>query len=168
MKSLRHIPFLVLFAACSAGDLDIETIDFETASLQYCGTATESTTLLFKIRENEALILELGGGLISNEASDGEITSVIPGNSRLTYRIFDANVQQSYFCDELPPASPVVVEEIEAEAGSVLITTVQNSTDPTRFEHEIRLSGVSFVNGSGQRLTNLNVEDFGTLVTVAD
>lgn len=165
-----RISFLLALAAisCSSGDLQIETVDFESATVQNCGALSTTTELFFKLNDQEALILELESGLLANEASDGELESAIPGSSQLTYRIFDGSISSAYFCDAVPPATPVVLEEIEAEAGSVLITTVQDPDDSNRFEHEIRLSGITFVNKKGERLTNLAIEDFGTVTTTAN
>lgn len=165
MKKALSILCAGFLAACSSGDLEIETIDFDEVAIQNCGTATTETELFFKIDNSEALILQLQSGLLANAVPEGEIESNIPGNSQLTYRLFDDGVSSSYFCGEIPPASPVVLQEVEAEAGSVLITTVRDATDTTLFFHEIRLSGVSFVTPDGERLTNISVEDFGTVTT---
>nr|WP_255444143.1 hypothetical protein [Robiginitalea sp. SC105] len=153
---------------CSTGDLEIETIDFDEANVQFCGTLTTETELFFKLNDSEALILQLESGLLANTDSGGEIESLIPGDSQLTYRVFDGDVSSSYFCGEIPPATPIVIDEIEAEAGSVLITTLRDASDTTRYEHEIRLAGISFVNSRGERLTNLSVDDFGTLTTTSN
>ncbi len=165
-----RMSFLVslIFFSCSSGDLQIETVDFESATVQNCGTLSTSTELFFKLNDQEALILELQSGLLANEASDGELESAIPGSSQLTYRIFDGSIGSGYFCDAIPPATPLVLEEIAAEAGSVLITTVQDPNDTTSFDHEIRLSGITFVNKNGERLTNLAIEEFGTVTTTSN
>ncbi len=162
----RIVFFLVLaLTGCSAGDLQIDAIDFESASVAYCGAVSTDTQLFFKLNDRDALILQLASGLLRNEPSDAPIESSIPGGSQLTYRIFDGDVDSGYFCDDIPPAKPGVLEEILAEAGKVRIETVQSATDTTRYEHTISLQGVSFVNDKGERLTNLFVEDFGTITT---
>ena len=155
----------VSMAACSDGELQIERIDFDDVALQVCGTPTTDTELLFKLNESEALILNLQSGLLRNEVTGDTLESPIPSQSQLIYRIFSEDVKASYFCDAIPPVVPSVVEEIPAEAGTVLIFTSQNPNDTTRFEHEIRFENVSFVNSAGERLTNLTVDEFGTLVT---
>ena len=165
-KAFAFLLSLVLWG-CSAGDLQIEVIDFNEAAIQNCGTLSIETDLFFKLSGTEALILELADGLLLNQASDGEIVSAIPGASQLTYRIFSEDVSSGYFCDAIPPATPTVIEEILADEGEVRVTTVQDPNDSTRFEHTIRLAGVSFVNSAGERLTNLSVEDYGTLTTTA-
>ncbi len=168
MKERIAIFLLLATAACSGGDLQIDTIDFEAASVQYCGTVSTDTRVFFKLNDREALILQLASGLLRNEASDGAIESNIPGASQLTYRIFNGDVGSGYFCDAIPPAEPGVLEDLQADAGTVRIVTVQSASDTTQFEHTITLQGVSFVNSKGERLTNLSVENFGSVTTSAN
>ena len=81
------------------------------------------------------------------------------------YRLFDGTVSSSYFCDAIPPLTPVVIEEIPVQSGEVLVFTTRSATDTTRFEHTIRLKNTSFVNEAGERLTNIAVEEFGSFTT---
>ena len=152
-------------AACSDGELQIENIDFDDVALKVCGTPTTDTQLLFKLKESEALILDLQSGLLRNEVTGDTLESPIPSQSQLIYRIFTEDVKDSYFCDAVPPVVPKVVEEIPSEAGTVLIYTSQNPSDTTKFEHQIWFENVSFVNAAGERLTKLTVDQFGTLTT---
>ena len=59
---------------------------------------------------------------------------------------------------------PVVVDELEAKDGLVIIETYAD-TDGTNFVHNINLSGISFVTGNGERITNLNISVFGEVTT---
>lgn len=152
-------------ASCSDGELQIETIDFDDVALDFCGTATTDTELLFKLKDSEALILDLQSGLLQNEVSGDTLESPIPAQSQLVYRILSEDVNDAYFCDAIPPVVPSVVEEIPAETGTVYIFTSQDPNDSTRFEHRIWFKDVSFVNQAGERLTNLTVDEFGTLQT---
>jgi hypothetical protein len=156
---------LLLSLGCSDGDLQIQTIDFDQQTMEFCGSADTDIELFFKINENETLILNLQSGLLQNEASTDTVLSNIPGQSQLIYRTFSDNVGTSYFCDPFPPSEPVVVEEINAGSGNVRIFTSQNANDTTLYDHNIRLAGVSFVNEAGERITNLTVDNFGTLQT---
>jgi len=166
MKRIFLFLLPVLVLSCSDGDLQIETIDFSDAAVQFCGSkATTSTTVFFKLNSEEALILKLQSGLLKNKVSDGTLSSDVPGKSKVTYRIFSDAVNKNYFCSDIPPGTPTVVEEIEASAGEVLVTTVQSATDTTAFEHTIELSGISLVNDKGERITDLNVDSFGTITT---
>ena len=166
MKKVALIFVLTVWWGCSDGDLEIETIDFDSVSIEQCGTVTTDTRIFFKRNGSEALILNLQNGLLSNEASTEVIESSIPGQSSLTYRIFSDNVNSGYFCDAFPPATPIVVEEIEAEDGQVLITTVE--IDSVTFEHTIQLQGISLVNDQGERITDLTISDFGSITTTSN
>ncbi len=157
---------LCLFFSCDDGDLQIETIDFDSASIQFCESSTDiSSTIFFKINTTEVLILELESGILENEASAETISSTVPGQSSVTYRAFNDNVTSSYFCDDIPPTTPTVLEEILAEGGEVLVTTIQSETDSTIYEHTIEFSGISFVNSKGERITDLSINSFGTITT---
>ena len=166
-KFLLSILCLGWLMSCSDGDLQIEIIDFNDVSAQSCDSpVTTSTTLLFKINDDEALILDLQSGVLDNGVVGETITtnSTFPSQSSLTYRIFSDGITTNYFCDDIPPATPVVVEEIEAPEGMVIVETVANA-DGTNFVHTISLSGVSFVNDAGERISNLAVDEFGTVET---
>lgn len=155
-----------LFFSCGDNDLEIETIDFDSVSLQFCAAPrTNAKNILFKINDTESLILELQSGVLNQGAvGDTIITqSTIPGQSQLTYRIFSDNVNKNYFCDDIPTVEPTVVDEVEAQGGMVIIETM--AVDSINFVHNIRLSEISFVTGKGERITNMNIGEFGEVST---
>lgn len=166
MRKYLLIPCLLLFIGCDDGDLQIETVDFDSIeTIQTCGAVSPTASnVLFKINSDEALILTLPSGLLKNEATTTEIESVVPGASQISYRIFSDNVTSAYFCDSPPPLTPIVLEEIEAAAGSILVTTT--TADSLTYTHTIRLSGITFLNENGSRITDLQINEFGTVTTV--
>ncbi len=164
MYKLAVFSFLFLLISCDDGDLQIETIDFDNSALQYCGTATILTTVYFKINQDETLILNLQSGIIKNEVTDGVVVSSVPGQSQITYRIFSDNVTTNYFCDAIPPITPVVLQEIKGEGGEVQVTTT--TKDNITYTHEIKLKDISLVDDSGRRITDLRINDFGTFTTI--
>jgi hypothetical protein len=165
MKKNISLFFLLLCISCDDGDLQIETVDFDSIETpDFCKTVSVTTAnLLFKINGDEALILELPAGLLKNEVSTTIITSGISTTTILTYRIFTDDVPRDYFCDELAPTSPTVSEEIIAEEGDILVTTT--ALDAETFEHKIELSGISFITKDKSRITDLQISDFGTVTT---
>ncbi|MBT8185646.1 MAG: hypothetical protein KJN76_12450 [Eudoraea sp.] len=166
MRVLIALGILMLVISCDDGDIKIETIDFDSASLEFCDTeTTTSSSVLFKLNSSEALILELQSGILKNEASEGTIISTVPTQSQITYRTFSDNISKGYFCDEIPPTTPTVLEEILAEGGEVLVTTIQNVNDTTQYDHTIELSGISLVRTNGERITDLTINNFGTIST---
>lgn len=165
MKKYLFIACSLWLFGCDDGNLQIETVDFDSITqVQNCGTlSTTASNVLFKINGDEALILSLPAGLLKNEVTSVAIESAVPGNSKVSYRIFSDAVARAYFCDAPPPLTPTVLEEIEAQGGSVFITTTQ--TDSITYSHNIQLSGISFVNEDGSRITDLQVSEFGIITT---
>ncbi|WP_396634969.1 hypothetical protein [Maribacter sp. R86514] len=169
MKKYLLIVCSILFFNCNDGDLQIETVDFDSIdTIESCNDISPTTeNVLFKINGDEALILNLPSQLLNNEVSTATgIESAVPGSSQITYRIFSETVSSSYFCDSPPPLTPTFLEEIEAEGGSIIVTTVE--VDSVTFSHTIQLSGVTFLNENGSRITDLQVNEFGTVTTTVE
>ena len=167
-KFILLVLCLGILFSCSDGDLEIETIDFDSVTLQFCSSPNPtSTNLLFKINDSEALILELQSNVLNNGVAGETITteSNVPSQSQVTYRIFSDTVDNGYLCDDIPPAEPIVIDEVEAEDGQIIIETVVDPDDNTKFVHTISLSGISFVTKSGERITNLAINEFGEVTT---
>lgn len=168
MKLFFYFNLLILVLSCDDGDLQIETIDFDSTTIQNCETVSvETANVLFKLNASEALIVELPNGAITNEITSEptqyDVTS--SGTAKVTYRTFSDSVTNNYFCSEIPVTEPTVTEEIIAEDGEILITTVLNA-DGVTYEHTLSLSGISFVTSNDTRITNLAIDNFGTVTTV--
>lgn len=165
MKKYLIIGCSLLFFGCNDGDLQIETVDFDSITdIKNCGTlSTTTTNVVFKINGDESLIITLASGLLKNEVTTADRESAVPGNSQISYRIFSDNVTSAYFCDAPPPLTPTVSEEIEAEGGTIFITTT--TTDDVTYTHTINLSGITFLNENGSRITDLQINEFGTVTT---
>jgi len=165
MKKSIFLGLLTLLFACDDGDLTIETIDFDSVDIQTCAAVDLETSIFFKINDSEALILELESGKLLNETSTEEIESTIGSGSQLTYRVFSDAVSSTYFCAEVPETSPTVISEIQADNGKVLITTTGIETDTVTFNHTIRLDDVTFITSTDSRITDLTINEFGTVTT---
>lgn len=169
MRYSSGILLLCISLACNDGDLQIETIDFDSVAIQFCeAPPTTSSTVFFKINTDEALIVELQPGILQNEVSDTPISSEVPGESMITYRIFSDDVSTNYFCDDVPPTTPTVIEEIISIGGQVIVNTTRSESDTTMYLHKIELSGISLVNDQGERITDTSINDFGTITTTLD
>ena len=163
MKNYSILLFILAITGCSDGDLQIEALDFDNVVAQNCGALNTGTEIFFKINGDETLILDLQTGLLQNEVSTDTITSSIPNQSQLTYRLFSDNITSSYFCDSIPPTTPTVIEEIEATAGTILITTT--TLDSVTFTHNIQFQGLILVNASGESIIDLTTNDFDSVDT---
>lgn len=168
MKKIRTFLILIgLLSACSDGDLQVETIDFTAISIQSC---SEDNQLFFKISGDEAIILEASENLIVNEVTDpgDPRTSAIPGSSQFSYRFFSANVNNAYFCSNLPPTTPIVNDELEATAGTVSVITEEiTENEVTRYQHTISIQGLVLLNSNGERIIDTDFE-FGTISTAVN
>ena len=156
--------------ACDDGDLQIETLDFDSTAIQVCDSnpvEASMSNLLFKLNDTEALILELPSDAILNEVTTDDIEKSVSasGPAKITYRTFSDKVSKNYFCSEIPLTEPTVIEEIVAEGGSVFISTVL-SADSTNYEHTISLSGISLLTSNDNRITDLSINNFGNVTTV--
>lgn len=153
--------------SCDDGNLQIETLNFDNATLQNCGTVGISqNNILFKLNTNEALIMDLAANVLKNEEGsfDVDITESTP--TKIIYRIFSDTATKNYFCDAVPPVSPTVVEEIIASQATINITTENTGTvDAPIYEHTIKIITITLQTSEGQRITKLTVENFGTIIT---
>lgn len=165
-KLLLYVALILLFA-CDDGDLQIETLDFDNASIQHCDPVeVDLPNVLFKLNSTEALILELPSGSIKNEMTEGSLIYLVSasGPAKITYRTFSDKVATNYFCADIPLSTPTVLDEIIAKGGEVLITTTLNADEVT-YEHTIELSGISLVTSTNTRITDLSIDNFGTVTT---
>lgn len=167
MRNLLLSITVAFFFSCDDGDLQIETIDFDSiTTISTCNTVEVSNaSLLFKINTVEALILELPANALKNEVITDAVVNAITesGPYKLTYRTFSDNVAKDYFCSSVPLTSPTVVEEIIAKSGNVLITTSEE--DSTTYNHTITLENITFETSENNRITNLSINEFGKVVT---
>jgi len=163
MKNLVFCCFLFGLLSCNDGDLQIETLDFDSiTTVEFCGTLeADQENVVFKINDDESLILTLPASAIKNDTTS--IISLVPSQSKLTYRFFSDKVSKGYFCDAIPPTTPTVLDEIEATGGEVLITTT--ATDTVTYSHKIELNGISLETSDNSRITDLRIENFGTIIT---
>jgi len=162
-KLFLAVLLLSLFISCSDGDITIQSISFNEIGIESC-TQTTETTLLFKINDTESLALQLPEGLLKNSVSEQTIQTSIPNQTTLNYRIFSEGISASYYCSVLPEIGVNVVKDANATAGTVFINT-SLSEDGNNFKHEIQLSGVSFIDQDGKRITDVNLNDFGVFTT---
>ncbi|MFI2743940.1 hypothetical protein ACG2LH_14480 [Zhouia sp. PK063] len=125
MKKLLFLSVLgVLFLACSDGDFIVEQLDFDNASVAECGNPNSNSNVFYKMTNNntEAIAIYITtSDTIKKFKADTTYYSV-GSNCKIYYRKFDGSAS-NYFCQDVPPASPNVLEEWTATAGTVRIIT---------------------------------------------
>jgi hypothetical protein len=107
-QSMKKLFVLVasifLLQACDDGDIALESFNFDNVLVQNCA----SNNLVFKIKNNELLLLNIPSSSFANEETPDGIPRVIPVNStnKIIYRIYSDNISLSGICSILPPANP--------------------------------------------------------------
>ncbi|PBJ12412.1 hypothetical protein [Flavobacterium sp. ACN6] len=164
--------FAFLLNGCDDGDLIVETIDFESVTdSQACDPLTN--TLIYKLKAQEALLLQLPQDKIINDNGYYEYPIDAKGNGlyRVVYRAYDGTVTAANICGAIPPSTPKVMEEWIATDGIITIQSTQidkkNANDDgtriTGYEHSIIINNVTFAKPSGDQTQAKYV--FGTYNT---
>jgi hypothetical protein len=155
--------FAIMLNGCDDGDLVPEIINFEGLNPESCDT--ETNELIYKLKPQEAFILQLGKDTFDEELGEKDIYINETGLPQLVYRTFDGVINRSNICDAIRPSFPNVKSESKAKGGKITITTTPNTTEPaadgsTRisgFNHTINMSNISYsITGGNQ----VNPESF--------
>ncbi len=134
----KILALLLLFFglySCDDGDISVTSFDLENSDLSLCeidgkkvlwavnnGDVFESMSL--ELKDNR-LNDTLAQRILTLDVNDEPIEINLSGtDNRLVYRIYDAEVNgRDYFCQGVPPGSPLVLEEYISAGGVVRITT---------------------------------------------
>jgi hypothetical protein len=170
MKRVFGILFLVVMGiSCDDGNLIYEEFDFNDGTVAAC----TNNKILYKLKEKEALILELPQLEFPNESKVQTIT--ISGANRLVYRFYNGKIAADNICETIPPATPLVTDQWIAEGGVVEITSkpekkidpTNNSSRITGYNHSIIFKNITFLKSDGtkQSYPELIFGDYKTTVT---
>ena len=173
MKRVASLLFFVLLLnGCDDGDLILESIDFEDTVTQSCS----DNDILYKLKESEALLLEIPKTVFVNEPTDSSAPIVIDIDNatyRVIYRFYNGAVAADNICNTIPPATPYVTDQWTAISGKIEITTttvttagsIAGSTVITGYNHRIIFKNITFDKGNGTQVYETFV--FGDYVTPA-
>jgi hypothetical protein len=168
-RFLSLLIFVLVLTGCDDGNLIQEDINFEDIATTSCTT----NNIIFKLKEKEALLLEIPGSSFVNEASsaDAPTTIDINSNNRVVYRFYDGVVATNNICETIAPATPIVTDQWNATAGKIQILTTavktlneaENSTRITGYNHNIVFKNVTFAKSNGTQV--YETFPFGDYVT---
>lgn len=159
MRVLLSCFLLLACCQCNDGNLEVKTIDFEGVSLDAC-TDDIATTVFFKVKNDESLILALQEGILQNAVV--KVVSAIPAQSQFYYRFFKGSVSSAYFCSPIPPALPLVEEELEATGGTLVIDT--KDIGGGLFQHTFTIENLVLTNENGEQIIDTNFQ-LGVFIT---
>lgn len=154
MKKLLYLIIPIVLLGCDDGDIITNDFDFEDASVEACNpTVVNSTSNNFVFYKNEntnfeSLVLQIQtGDAILITAGEYEGYTISNGTNSFEYRKFNAAVGSDYYCNNIPPSSPVVTEIYRAFAGEISVKTETRSQDdndgiPAEQEGAIFVDGV--------------------------
>ncbi|MBL0737236.1 hypothetical protein JI750_10090 [Flavobacterium sp. GN10] len=179
MKKYAALLLFALFLnGCDDGDLTVDEIDFaDVKESQACDATTN--TLIYKLKSQEALLLQLPEGAIINDQGINTypIDSKGNGSYRVVYRAYDGTVATTNICGAIPPSTPKVTEEwlgidglIEIKTTQLVDTSATNgSTRIKGYEHSIIFRNITFAKPAGnQTEAEFIFGTYNTNITPAD
>ncbi|MFN2261145.1 MAG: hypothetical protein ABR595_03665 [Psychroflexus sp.] len=137
MKKFFLIILLIsVFQSCDDGDIIVSDFNFnEDTNLNLC--QDDNTNILHYIdsETNEAISFTFQNadfdGTFEGLMPPEPITIQINNTNRINYRLLDGEASSSeYFCQDIPPSSPLVVEEyVSTTGGTATIEIIIESQD---------------------------------------
>ena len=140
MRNYFYLLFLLIgFTSCDDGDIIINNFDFEDATLTSCKKPGKAKVLYIINNDDifETISLQASNTAFSDEEevltsnTTSEIRFDISTSNKLIYRTYDEIVPPDYFCKDIPPSTPKVIQEFISVGGTVVINTIAefNNTD---------------------------------------
>jgi len=126
-KYLFSFCLIVCLFSCDDGDIIVTTFDFDQETpLSLCQQDNENVLYYIDPTTNEAISFEfnLGGfdGTFPGLVEPEPIVLNINNTNRITYRKLSSQPDGDYYCLQVPPSSPQVLEEfISTTGGTVTI-----------------------------------------------
>lgn len=127
---------LILFVACDDGDIITVDLEFDQ-ELDYCSNNTQSF-LIYDLREdpNESLSLIIPRGneqefpfTEATPIDDPEVFTINGSSVRFIYRTYNRAVTESEFCNLVPPGDLSIIEDYEADDGTVSVIVTIDDDD---------------------------------------
>lgn len=121
MKKLFLFVVFALAFSCDDGDLDISSFEFED-EVNICGTNKYTLYRLSTNEQREALIVTLTDLQIRKDEDPVLPVNVSEnGDYTVTYRLFDDQLTDSYFCASVPPVEPAVLKDWRGVSGTIFV-----------------------------------------------
>ncbi len=129
MKKIIAFCTFLLLLSCDDGNFNVPEFNFDD-DINSCGDL-----LLSKINGTEVLVIEIAednsstdNAFFTTERADETFVLSETGSNTIAYRTFDTAPTTSYFCQNIPPTSPSVVNEWLG-TGTLQVTTTLSIDD---------------------------------------
>lgn len=161
----------IVYDIYNFGDYRTEVVnlnfDFSAETTQKCS----GNNLIFKYKDNKVLLLDVDPLLFENNATLPNTPRVrtIDINNKVVYRVFNGNLNTSFFCSAITPVNPILNEEwiaqngVSGTSGEIRVETVQVGSS---YVHTIKLYKTTFKKGILTYIFPTNdLFEFGTFTT---
>lgn len=150
MKKLLTLLIAFTLFSCNDGDFDVPDFEFEDTVY---GCWENRVLFITSSLDTEAMVMTL----IDEELDTivGTESYAISSTREVAYRIFDDGIDDDYFCQAIPPTTPIVVTELNAETGTINITTskiLDENNIITAYNYVITLSDLLLVGNDGNEV----------------
>ncbi|PKG42325.1 hypothetical protein [Psychroflexus sp. MES1-P1E] len=135
MQRLFLVSIICLFLfSCDDGDIIVSDFNFDqNSALNLCEFEGDRKVLHIVTESNEAISLIFDQNILENVENviNPETFSVTIDNSnRVNYRRLNGSVDSNiYFCQEIPPSEPTVIEEFTSTTGGNVEFTITRTSD---------------------------------------
>ncbi|WP_338410389.1 hypothetical protein [uncultured Flavobacterium sp.] len=155
MKKLFLLFFIVFICnSCDDGEITLESFNFSDATITKCND--EAKTFLYKVKDQELLLLDISDEVYTHDSSQTTFpytkTYDITGTTSAIYRIYDDNLPETFICNSIAPASPIVTNEWSATGGTLQVTTSERfdttNTNLLGYTFTIKLLNINFSNAN--------------------
>ncbi len=125
----------VLLLSCDDGDIIVSDFNFDAdSSLNLCEFEGNRKVLHIITDSNEAISFTFQQNIlenIENIINPGTFSVSINSSNRVNFRRLDASANSSeYFCQEVPPSRPNVIEEFVSTTGGSVEFTITRVSGP--------------------------------------
>ena len=152
MKKLLTLFIAFTIVSCNDGDFSVPDFDFED---EVYGCWDNNILYITSSSATEAMVMTLIDDELGTEV--GTETYDISSTREVVYRIFSDGIDSDYFCQAIPPITPTVTTELNAESGTISITTSEvydedDDTVLTGYNYVITFSHLLFYQDDGDRV----------------
>ena len=151
MKKIFLLVIVSFFLTqCDDGDFDAPTFVFEN-NINECGESDNLIIYNIGIDDSEALILDVDyNGIDDSELSFEKqfyttvmIDSTFNLDNKIYYRVFNGEIDNNYFCQDIPPSSPSIVNEWNGSGTLIVNNTIINDDEDgvEELDHDLDTDG---------------------------
>ena len=134
MNKLLFILTVILAVSCDDGEIIVENLEFTNVNVQACETRASGTAfsyVFYKLdrtnNESLSLTLTIPIDLFIEDNSYGPY--VLNSSNIVEYRKFNGQPAATYFCNDIPSATPTITEFYVSRGGEVILQTAAEMQD---------------------------------------